>query len=130
LEEAFVVGDQLDLLDSPEQRVGRYPKIARRLYGASVGFVAEPTKQSGDAICVVEDLDVLGSEFKIVVVDDGYPLFARNRLWRLLAIENVKTRLYTLLDLERPFVANQLTATERATRHIAEILGVVCSFLV
>jgi hypothetical protein len=63
------------------------------LYGASVGFVAEPTKQSGDAICVVEDLDVLGSEFKIVVVDGGYPLFARNWLWRLLAIENVKTRL-------------------------------------
>jgi hypothetical protein len=63
------------------------------LYGASIGFVAKPAEESGDAICVVENLDVLGSEFKIVMINDGYPLFARNWLWRLLAIENVKTRL-------------------------------------
>jgi hypothetical protein len=73
LEEAFVVGDQLDPFDSPKQRVGRYPEIARRLYGASIGLVAKPTEESGDAICVIEDLNVLGSEFKIVLIDDGYP---------------------------------------------------------
>ena len=72
--EAFVVGDQLDPFDSPKQRVGRYPEIARRLYGASIGFVAKPAEESGDAICVVENLDVLGSELKIVLIDDGYPL--------------------------------------------------------
>ena len=93
MKESFVVGDQLDPFDSPKQRVGRYPEIARRLYGASIGLVAKPAEESGDTICVIEDLNVLGSEFKIVVVDGGYPLFARNWLWRLLAIENVKTRL-------------------------------------
>jgi hypothetical protein len=68
LKETFVVGDQRDPFDSPKQRVGRYPEIARRLYGASIGVVAEPAEKSGCAICVVEDLNVLGSEFKIVLL--------------------------------------------------------------
>jgi len=39
------------------------------LHGASVGIVPKPAEQSGDTIRIVEDLDVLGSEFKIVLVD-------------------------------------------------------------
>jgi hypothetical protein len=44
LKKTLVVGDQLDSFDSPKQRVGRYPEIARRLYGASVGVVTEPAE--------------------------------------------------------------------------------------
>jgi len=43
------------------------------LYGASIGVVAEPTEKSSDAIWVVEDLNVLGPEFKIVLVDGSDP---------------------------------------------------------
>jgi hypothetical protein len=39
------------------------------LHGASVGFVSKLTKQSGDAVSIVENLDVLGPELKIVLVD-------------------------------------------------------------
>jgi hypothetical protein len=38
------------------------------LYGASIGVVAEPTEKSGGAICVVKELDVLGSELNIVLL--------------------------------------------------------------
>jgi hypothetical protein len=43
------------------------------LHGASVGVIAKPAEQSGDAIRIVEDLNVLGSEFKVVLVDGSNP---------------------------------------------------------
>jgi hypothetical protein len=49
------------------------------LYGSSIGVIAEPTEKSSDAICVVEDLNVLGPEFKIVLVDGSDPLCSRFR---------------------------------------------------
>jgi hypothetical protein len=41
------------------------------LNGASVGAVPKPAEQGGDAIRIVEDLNVLGSQFEIMVLDDA-----------------------------------------------------------
>jgi len=53
--------------------------VSRRLHGSCVSIVAEPPEEGSDCIRVAEDLNILGSQFEIMLLDGRLPLCSVGR---------------------------------------------------